>query len=82
MDVGCWMFSSFGSGIQSANTGIQRILAPSEGERVPASAREGKSACFHCGEPCSDPSLTKDNKAFCCQGCLFVHDLLAESGLG
>ena len=40
------------------------------------------AACFHCGEPCPDPNLTKDDKAFCCRGCLFVHDLLAESGLG
>ena len=38
--------------------------------------------CFHCGEPCPDLNLTKDDKAFCCRGCLFVHDLLAESGLG
>ena len=39
-------------------------------------------ACYHCGEPCHDPSLTKEDKVFCCRGCLFVHDLLAESGLG
>jgi len=44
--------------------------------------RAQPQACFHCGEPCYDPSLTKDGKAFCCRGCLFVHDLLAESGLG
>ena len=44
--------------------------------------RREKAACFHCGEPCPDPSLAKDDKAFCCRGCLFVHDLLAESGLG
>jgi Cu+-exporting ATPase len=43
---------------------------------------EQLAACFHCGEPCLDPSLTKEGKAFCCRGCLFVHDLLAESGLG
>jgi hypothetical protein len=40
-----------------------------------------KLACFHCGEPCPDPNLTRDDKAFCCRGCLFVHDLLAGSGL-
>jgi Cu+-exporting ATPase len=43
---------------------------------------EQLAACFHCGEPSPDPSLTKEGKAFCCRGCLFVHDLLAESGLG
>ena len=53
------------------------------GARLDTPAKPQKSApCFHCGQPCNDPSLVKDNKAFCCQGCLFVHDLLAESGLG
>ena len=50
--------------------------------RPTTSQLRGESACFHCGEPCPDPNLTKDDKAFCCRGCLFVHDLLAESGLG
>ena len=45
-------------------------------------SRSEAAACFHCGEPCYDPSLTKEGNAFCCRGCLFVHDLLAESGLG
>ena len=38
-------------------------------------------ACFHCGEPCVDDRFTSKDKAFCCQGCLVVHDLLAENGL-
>ena len=42
----------------------------------------GRRACFHCGELCTDSRFEKDDKAFCCQGCLLVHDLLAESGLG
>jgi Cu+-exporting ATPase len=50
--------------------------------RASGPARPGTAPCFHCGEPCYDPSLAKDDKAFCCRGCLFVHDLLAESGLG
>ena len=61
------------------------LPAAETGRRDPLphlSAGERKPACFHCGEPCPDPNLTKDNKAFCCRGCLFVHDLLAESGLG
>ena len=39
------------------------------------------SACFHCGLPCPDDTFAKAKKNFCCQGCLIVHDLLAESGL-
>jgi hypothetical protein len=31
LDVGCWMFTSFGSGVQSADTGIRGILYPSCG---------------------------------------------------
>src|SRR5215831_2999965 len=40
-----------------------------------------RTACFHCGEPCPDHTLSKAEKVFCCQGCLVVHDLLTESGL-
>src|SRR5690242_128143 len=41
-----------------------------------------RSACFHCGQPCNDGGVEKDEKAFCCYGCLTVHDLLTTSGLG
>jgi Cu+-exporting ATPase len=37
--------------------------------------------CFHCGERCPDLSFVRDEKVFCCNGCLVVHDLLAENGL-
>ena len=53
---------------------------PPRGESL--SARTQPATCFHCGEPCYDPALTREGKAFCCHGCLFVHDLLAQSGLG
>ena len=62
------------------------LEAPGQTQAAPApatgAARPEPVPCFHCGEPCYDPSLTKEDKAFCCRGCLFVHDLLAESGLG
>jgi P-type Cu+ transporter len=41
-----------------------------------------RAACFHCGEPCPDSSFADAEKTFCCNGCLIVHDLLTESGLG
>jgi Cu+-exporting ATPase len=37
--------------------------------------------CFHCGTPCRAPALARHDKAFCCQGCLAVFELLAENGL-
>jgi Cu+-exporting ATPase len=39
-------------------------------------------SCYHCGDPCEDRRFTTADKVFCCQGCLFVHDLLSENGLG
>ena len=50
-----------------------------EGQTLDAPA---PAACFHCGEPCPDPDLTKDDKAFCCQGCRFVHDLADRERAG
>jgi Cu+-exporting ATPase len=49
-----------------------------------AERRAGKAeraACFHCGQPCGDPCPVKEDKVFCCPGCLLVHDLLAENKL-
>ncbi len=54
-------------------------------ERKPASRQapaQARTACFHCGEPCPDASFASAGKVFCCNGCLIVHDLLTESGLG
>jgi Cu+-exporting ATPase len=50
-------------------------------ESVPRAAAEGRTACFHCGEPCRDHTFAHSEKTFCCQGCLIVHDLLTENGL-
>ncbi|MCL5991464.1 MAG: heavy metal translocating P-type ATPase metal-binding domain-containing protein [Bacteroidetes bacterium] len=37
--------------------------------------------CFHCGDDCIDESISKEGKFFCCQGCLFVYDLLKQNKL-
>src|SRR5690348_15268831 len=47
---------------------------------MPQSAE--RTTCFHCGTPCDVLVFKRDDKAFCCNGCLTVHDLLTESGLG
>lgn len=39
-----------------------------------------QTTCFHCGEPCSC-TITVDSKAFCCEGCCFVYQLLQENGM-
>jgi Cu+-exporting ATPase len=56
--------------------------APGAEETTPdANKCSARLACFHCGEPCRDSTFASADKVFCCQGCLVVHDLLAESGL-
>jgi len=46
------------------------------------SAARVRTGCFHCGEPCADDRFAKSEKIFCCNGCLTVHDILTENGLG
>jgi Cu+-exporting ATPase len=60
---------------------LDKSLAGTPG-RANRSPGPEAAPCFHCGEPCYDPGLARDEKPFCCRGCLFVHDLLAESGMG
>lgn len=44
-------------------------------------AQPRAESCFHCGDACLNASFASGGKTFCCQGCLIVHDLLAESGM-
>ncbi|HWC59816.1 MAG TPA: heavy metal translocating P-type ATPase metal-binding domain-containing protein [Verrucomicrobiae bacterium] len=51
------------------------VGAPSRG------ASKERVSCFHCGDICTNTLCARGEKVFCCQGCLTVHDLLAENGL-
>ena len=46
-----------------------------------ASAAEAHPHCFHCGTLCRNGIYEREQKAFCCQGCLTVFELLTENGL-
>ena len=37
--------------------------------------------CFHCGDACDDDTIHEDEKIFCCQGCLFVYQLLSKKDM-
>ena len=37
--------------------------------------------CYHCGEPCEEELIAFDEKAFCCNGCKMVYEILDENGL-
>jgi len=40
-----------------------------------------KTQCFHCGEPCLTEQIRLEEKAFCCEGCKMVFQILNESNL-
>lgn len=52
-----------------------------EVDATDASAPAAESECFHCGTPVRGAVFTHHQKAFCCQGCLTVFELLTENGL-
>jgi Cu+-exporting ATPase len=37
--------------------------------------------CYHCGEGCEDELIEFDGKAFCCNGCKMVYEILDENDL-
>lgn len=44
-------------------------------------AKQTPTACFHCGEECSDEVVFFDAKPFCCQGCRMVYEILQQNDL-
>ncbi len=40
-----------------------------------------KLICFHCGDDCSDDSISIDDKVFCCNGCKTVYEILQDNKL-
>ncbi len=41
----------------------------------------GQTSCFHCGENIEETVLSYENKAFCCEGCRTVFQLLDKNNL-
>jgi Cu+-exporting ATPase len=39
-------------------------------------------SCFHWGDDCNDINIFKDQKNFCCKGCVRVYSILSGSKLG
>ena len=37
--------------------------------------------CFHCGDNCTDTTISFNNKPFCCHGCKTVYEILHENEL-
>lgn len=39
------------------------------------------TACYHCGEPCKEKLIEAHDKAFCCEGCKSVYEILNKTGM-
>ncbi len=37
--------------------------------------------CYHCGQPCEEQPIQRHHKAFCCEGCVLVYEILEENNL-
>ncbi len=40
-----------------------------------------KTKCFHCGDDCHEETVVIENKAFCCDGCKMVYEILNQNDL-
>jgi len=51
-------------------------------QQAPSRPRKSAAAvpCYHCGTPCPPPAAA-DARAFCCDGCRLVYDVLNGAGL-
>ena len=45
------------------------------------SAIDGQTLCYHCGNECIEELHLVDAKAFCCQGCKSVYEVLEANNL-
>ncbi|MDX1951187.1 MAG: heavy metal translocating P-type ATPase metal-binding domain-containing protein [Verrucomicrobiota bacterium] len=63
--------------LSSIVTVIEKVIQQPTGK----AGREHRLACFHCGADCRQSALSREEKQFCCQGCLTVFELLQENGL-
>lgn len=63
--------------VEAPESGVPLLLGAERGGGVNAL----RATCFHCGEPCRNRDIAREDKVFCCHGCLLVHDLLAEHGM-
>lgn len=43
--------------------------------------KEEVITCYHCGETCEEELIEFDDKAFCCNGCKMVYEILDENDL-
>jgi P-type Cu+ transporter len=47
----------------------------------PANQTTQQTTCYHCGEICPSQPIVAHDKAFCCDGCKTVFEILNQSGL-
>jgi Cu+-exporting ATPase len=60
---------------------LARIVGAMLSPEILTPTRSERTSCFHCGSSCPDDRFYFEQKAFCCQGCRTVYELLQENGL-
>ena len=50
-------------------------------DQVGKAQAESDELCYHCGIPCADSNIVSGDKAFCCEGCKLVYEVINEKGL-
>src|SRR5436189_1950695 len=65
--------------LEAPTTTKSDALTRAASDAPSASGKRGE--CFHCGTPCRDRQFQRDEKVFCCHGCLTVFELLTDNGL-
>ncbi|WP_142684480.1 heavy metal translocating P-type ATPase [Chitinophaga polysaccharea] len=48
---------------------------------MPACSANTHTACYHCGENCTDNDISLQDKVFCCTGCKTVYEILHQHNL-
>lgn len=58
------------------------MLETTQNKTIP-DPKTGKTEtlCYHCGAACGTDKITIEDKAFCCDGCRLVYEIINENGL-
>ncbi|MBX7151713.1 heavy metal translocating P-type ATPase metal-binding domain-containing protein [bacterium] len=57
------------------------VISITQTDVTEVGVKDSTVACFHCGERCEDSTIAVADKIFCCNGCRWVYQLLADNDM-
>jgi P-type Cu+ transporter len=57
------------------------VASPIDRPAAPRGGASLETSCYHCGEPCEGALIQLEDKAFCCEGCKTVFEILNDNGM-